>query len=212
MTQAHIQCQQQLHEILQSLKPLFKNGISEYELITLLKLPPYEIFDTHALSDTLVLFQTHFILFHSLYKLRDDWRRKEIGELEICATNIKLKPYLANTEKSLETIDPLGEYYLNWQNLHDTNEEELNSLLDDFWHKMLKPNIRANHSSHDIAEAIDVLGLSEYRIDELSFDQVKAQYRKLQHSYHPDKGGCLESTQRITKAYKILSDSLKGRA
>mmetsp|Transcript_16093 Transcript_16093/g.50599 ORF Transcript_16093/g.50599 Transcript_16093/m.50599 type:complete len:92 (-) Transcript_16093:35-310(-) len=75
-----------LQEVLSSFQSQFVEGISEFEIITLLKQPPYSLFDEDALRDSLMLFQTHFVLFHSLYRLRNEWREQKVGELDIAAT------------------------------------------------------------------------------------------------------------------------------
>jgi hypothetical protein len=48
-------------------------GINEFDLLKILQHPPYELFDKDALSDPLLMFQTHFVLFNALYLLRDKW-------------------------------------------------------------------------------------------------------------------------------------------
>ena len=63
-----------LFDVLSTQKALFREGLSEYALIELLKKVPYQFFDEDALRDPLVLFKTHFVLFHVLYKLKHYWR------------------------------------------------------------------------------------------------------------------------------------------
>ena len=79
-----------LVDILSTMTDLFRQGVSEYQLISKLKNPPYSVFDDEALRDPLVLFKTHFVLFHALYCLRNQWRMSGIGELDIHALNIQL--------------------------------------------------------------------------------------------------------------------------
>ena len=76
---------------LATLRPVFEDGINEYTLINTLKAPPFGLFKDAALSDPLILFNTHFLLFHCLYKLREQWRLQGVGELDIHATNIVLR-------------------------------------------------------------------------------------------------------------------------
>jgi hypothetical protein len=52
------------------------------------------------------------------------------------------------------------------------------------------------------------------RIDSLaglSLVQLKQQYRKLQHANHPDKGGCVEDSQRVLQAYTTLHKYLSNK-
>ena len=79
-----------LVDVLSTQKALFINGISEYALIELLKKTPYQLFDEDALRDPLMLFKTHFILFHALYQLKQYWMEQNEGVLEIHALGIKL--------------------------------------------------------------------------------------------------------------------------
>ena len=62
-----------LVDILSTQKSLFESGVSEYALIELLKKAPYYFFDEDALREPLMLFKTHFILFHALYQLKMNW-------------------------------------------------------------------------------------------------------------------------------------------
>jgi hypothetical protein len=217
MNQPHVQCQKRLHEILRSHLALFEKGVSEYDLITLLKSPPHTLFDENALSDSLLLFQTHFVLFHTLYKLRAEWRSKNIGELDIIASNIQLLPISQQGRSTdLQAADPLAEYYLDWQNLVCTEQEDVESLLVSFWERILGSatndylgtKIKGIHSQSAIEQAIQTLEFSDVDITNLSLAQIKSQYRTLQHRYHPDKGGTIEKAQLILNAYEILCESI----
>jgi DnaJ-domain-containing protein 1 len=217
VSQSHLLCQQKLHEILQSLLPLFEKGISEYEIITLLKQPPHGIFNASALHDSLVLFQTHFILFHTLYKLRSEWRTNDIGELDIVTTNIKLNPTVHKHKNTLETTDLLAQYYLDWNNLTSTDQAEVDKLLASFWVKMSGSKTTVKQNPKAIQDAINMLELNDYLKScikhdsaiELSIEQLKSQYRKLQHRYHPDKGGSSEKAQLVLQAYEVLCEYLE---
>jgi hypothetical protein len=115
MPDKHDELQFLLQEILNAFQSQFTAGISEFELITALKQPPYSLFDEDALRDPLTLFQTHFVLFHSLYHLRNEWREQKVGELDIRATQIKLDSILS-FDADLQVADPLADYYLDWTN------------------------------------------------------------------------------------------------
>ena len=80
-----------LEDSLLLLKPTLTLGISEFDLIALLKRPPYSLFDEDALRDPLMLFQTHFLVFHALYKLQIKWRESGEGRLDIHTTKILLR-------------------------------------------------------------------------------------------------------------------------
>ena len=226
MSQSHLLCQQKLHEILQSLLPLFEKGISEYELITLLSQAPHGIFNALTLSNSLLLFQTHFILFHALYKLRNQWRASDIGQLDIIATNIKLNPSVEKyNNNALDTHDLLAEYYLDWRNFTNADKAEVNQLLASFWVKMSTTKTITKHSAKTINDALSILEIGDSNdgniysakgsknkqniINELSIEQLKSQYRKLQHRHHPDKGGSAQKAQLVLQAYEFLREHLE---
>ena len=190
-----------LKEALSDFQQTFKEGISEYELINQLKKPPYCFFDEDALADPLILFQTHFILFHALYLLRSDWRQAKLGELTISALKIQLSGIQAS-QKGIAPNDPLADYYLDWHNLLKTNDDDVEKLLTSFWSKMAGIESIEVYSSAQINAA--VADLSFDSLDGLNKQALKQQYRKLQHEYHPDKGGTVEQAQRILRAYTIL--------
>lgn len=198
-----------LREILLEYQVNLLDGISEYELIRLLQGPPHELFNADALTDPLVLFQTHFILFHTLYQLRQEWRDEDVGDLYISAMSIKLQPMQLqpnNNKSEIAAADPLAEYYLNWQNLVDTQQEDVETLLSSFWLKMAGIEDANVLSEHQLQHYLDVLEWPE----QLSLDMhtLKQQYRKLQHSNHPDKGGSSARSQQILQAYTHLRKHL----
>lgn len=214
MNNIHVECQQRLHNLLRSWRDLFEKGISEYELLTLLKKPPHNLFDADSLSDSLVLFQTHFILFHTLYQLRDEWHAQKEGELDIFATLIKLQPPQVMVEQSIDKGDPLAQYYLNWDNLHQSNKNDVDVLLNSFWQKMLGGGTLAQPSDDTLLQSLAILELGHIELPSLhlvTLSTIKSQYRKLQHRYHPDKGGDNESAQAVSRAYTLLCDYVNSR-
>lgn len=66
------------------------NAISEFELIRMLQRPPYELLSSQALRASLDLFQTHFLVFHCLHRLRIEWQREGVGWLRIEPLAIQL--------------------------------------------------------------------------------------------------------------------------
>lgn len=201
MPDKHDELQFLLQQILNTFQSKFTAGISEFELITLLKQPPYSLFDEDALRDPLVLFQTHFVLFHSLYRLRNQWREQKVGELNIRATQIKLDFFLS-LDAGLQVADPLADYYLDWTNVSATDQAAVNDLLNSFWQKIAGVNVNHYFSQEVLNDAILTLQITS--IEGLSLVQLKQQYRKLQHATHPDKGGSVEGSQRVLQAYTTL--------
>ncbi len=208
MSNNHDQLQVLLQEILKTFKPQFIEGISEFEIITLLKKPPYLLFDDDALRDPLMLFQTHFVLFHSLYHLRNEWRAQNIGELSIGAMLIKLKPAMS-FNASLQVADPLADYYLDWHNFSATDEAGVEDLLNRFWQAMAGGELQDEVALEALNEASSTLQLDS--LEGLSLVKLKQQYRRLQHAKHPDKGGSVDGSQRVLHAYTTLHKYLSNK-
>ncbi|MDO6566610.1 DNA-J related domain-containing protein [Alteromonas sp. 1_MG-2023] len=197
-----------LLDILSTKKVLFEEGISEYALISQLKSPPYQLFNENALREPLALFNTHFILFHTLYLLRNLWREASVGELDIHTTRIVLLPLKGVIKgksggnfNTLESSEPLAAYYLNWSNLASTNEDEVESLLSSFWQKMTGA-ITQIESKEALASYHAILNLDDGMPVPLA--TLKRHYRKQLSTVHPDKGGSHEQAQQVILAYQSL--------
>jgi len=196
-----------LFDVLSTYKAQFETGISEFDLITQLKKPPYPIFNEQALGSSVALFTTHFVLFHALYKLRQTWRNMQVGELHIHTTRIVLKPLessgnavLQGSQNMLDESDALAHYYLNWDNLKNTSESDIDVLLNSFWQRML---------GQPTGEAKDMI-MHYHRILELPGDDgvtssvLKSHYRRRLLKVHPDKGGSQQAAQEVIHAYHQL--------
>lgn len=195
--------QAQLIEILDDILKDVNPSISEYELIQILQQPPYQVFEENALRDPLALFQCHFVLFNGLYQLQKRWLDNRCGLLDIVGTTINIHTAI-EPKAALTTDDPLRDYYLDWSNLTDTTITDIEQLLDGFWHKMAGQT--QSISSNDKQKALSVLAVaSDYCLAD-----IKAQYRRMQHIHHPDKGGKLEAAQQIEWAYQVLKKSLNS--
>ena len=171
-------------------------GLSEYELIQRLKDPQVAVFPAALnLSDPLVLFKSHFLLFNQLYSLRDQLRLAALGELQISASCIRLLPPVSGREGMGEQ-DSLRDYYLNWQHFEQASRQGVSDLLDDFWRRMA-----GIISEDERREALAALELSE----QASASDIRRQYKRLMHRHHPDKGGDGERTRELTEAYRKLT-------
>ena len=153
--------------------------------------------------DNLDLFQKHFLLFHALYKLDDQLQATQEGMLIIEALNIQFLPAQQSQQKiandpghnlhlELANNDPLRGYYLDINNLHDTSSEDVDNLLDSFW-------LNIGDNSEKIA-ALTLLELQE----PCDLVMIKKRYRQLLAKYHPDKGGCVETTKALNDAMSVL--------
>ena len=174
------------------------SGISEYDLIQylrnqgLFKLNPDELLS----SDSLIMFQIHFIVFHALYRLRDLVRKLESSDLDLNPVCIRLLSYTRG-DAALAEYDSLYDYYIDIENLNKTNSEDVDEMLQRFW-------LRLDNSERR-AEALKELELE----DPVSNDIIRKQYRRLAMKHHPDRGGEMEKLQRINTAVSILLNSYK---
>lgn len=167
-------------------------GLSEYDLISNLKKEPESEINKANLQDSLELFQTHFMISHCLYLLRDNGLSEEKYCLQISPLNICLLPYAKSMTEELAESDPLRDYYLDLSHLENTDAEAAENLITSFWHKFVVAS--------DRAEALAVLGLDEGA----SFEQIKSRYRQLAMKKHPDRGGCQHTFSKINQAMDIL--------
>ena len=197
---------QALYAAISTMEADFREGMSEYALISRLQKAPFELLDEKALRDNLLLFQCHFVLFNLLYTLQDKWAREGKGWLDILATNILLLPP-ENLSERIAQKDPLRAYYLDWKNLDATCRDEVDELISGFWKKMGVPATPVVSDSA-LAEAKSVLEIGDDAVIDRAL--VKRQYRRLQHVHHPDKGGDNQHSRKLVWAYELLMTSVEG--
>lgn len=168
-------------------------GLSEYQLLKRLRRAPYELLPALELDDHLGLFQCHFLIYHTLYRLRDRLHAEQRASLQISALLIALRGYQSG-EAMLCEPDPLRGYYLDLHNLDVTGEDEVAELLREFWRRLQRRDDAA------IASALELLGLE----DADDFSTVKQQYRRQVMRHHPDRGGEAAKMQRLNEALELL--------
>lgn len=176
-----------LAETLLAILRAHPDGLSEHDLIRKLAHDD-PAFGPDAYTDELSLFQCHFILYHHLYRLRDElWNERE-GDLAIHCLKIVLHPFQDGTGHLPATPDPLRAYYLDISHLEKTGKQEVLEMLDTFWLRFARHDRRA--------EALAALGLADPAEDA----EIKRRYRELAMEHHPDRGGEMEKLQAINAA------------
>lgn len=178
----------------------YPDGLTEHKLLKLLQQAPHEFFAADALRDPLILFQTHFLLFHCLYLIKQRWCATQQAELDISALMIIKRPFIfekieVSKIQQLLSAEPLAQYYLNWSHFSSTTEEDIESLLNNFWRKVLRPQNEEN-----IQQSLTIMQLDA----PVPTAQLKVQYRRLAQSHHPDKGGDSEYFKQICQAFHQL--------
>lgn len=225
-SEAYVLQAELLVDTLSTQKPLFQRGVSEYELIEILKKAPYRFFDDASLREPLMLFKTHFIVFHALYQLKRSWIEQGEGVLGIHTLNIKLNQESAHGDKNsahsdknsthgdnykdkesqdkvgaIIEADALAEYYLDWGNFEKADRESVDALLNAFWQRMASGNAHT-FEQEDIADAHALLGLPQD--EHVSLSVLKRVYKKALQLVHPDKGGTQQEAQDVIHAYQLL--------
>ncbi|GIZ11262.1 DNA-J related domain-containing protein [Pseudomonas sp. NCCP-436] len=180
----------QLFQVLQATP----EGLAEYDLIQALKSRHSGHLPNLPLSDKLVLFRTHFLLFNALYRLRDRLWQQQSHLLQISPLRIRLLPYEPGTA-ALSEQDGMRDYYLDLTHLRDTDEREVERLLTSFWTRM--------QGSQEKQAALELFELDDGA--PLDMLRIKHRYRQLVSQHHPDRGGSTERLQSINKAMEILT-------
>ncbi len=167
-------------------------GMREYDLMEALDQRCVEGFGQAAFADQLSMFQSHFILFHCLYVLRDRLHLSGQAGLDIHCLSIQLTPYKEISAGLPQRHDPLHDYYLNLKNLDKTDAQEVERLMNSFWQRFV--------AMDDRQLALDQLGLA----DPVEYGDIKSRYRRLVMEHHPDRGGDHERLQLINEAMRTL--------
>jgi len=167
-------------------------GLSEIELIRLLEKQEIGIFNADLLKDNLHLFQAHFLLFHHLYRLRDNLASSGDSIVDISPLKIRLQHNSHSQQKMIDQHDPLRDYYLDITNFSKTTADDVTELIEQFWTTLQRNDRRA--------EALAQLNLK----DPVSWETIKNQHRRLVMKHHPDRGGDGQKLQVINAALDIL--------
>ena len=168
-------------------------GLAEYALIQQLKSRHSGHLPNLPLTDKLVLFRTHFLLFNALYRLRDRLWQEQTHLLEISPLCIRLQPYRAGSS-ALSERDELRDYYLDMSHLQSTDERDVERLLTSFWTRM--------QGGDEKQAALELFELNNER--PLDLPRIKQRYRQMVSLHHPDRGGSTERLQSINLAMEIL--------
>ncbi|MFM2484121.1 DNA-J related domain-containing protein [Celerinatantimonas yamalensis] len=168
------------------------HSITEYQLLQRVKSHPFMQRFSPS-SPELRLFQQHFLLMNALYQLQENLSGYGYGLL-IHALKIEMITLNTDTStRSLNQSDPLRDYYLDWQQLAKTNENDVQTLLNSFW-RQFKQGSTKQH------EALNILDLPKGA----NQAQIQKQYRILALRYHPDRGGDPQRFSQICRAYQQL--------
>ncbi|SDW55790.1 DNA-J related domain-containing protein [Marinobacter mobilis] len=170
--------------------------LSELALIKALQAEPWLLVDEVDYADPTRLFPVHFLLFHSLYRLRDTLAAQ--GEkLAISPLEIYLECQATVAGQGLPgKQDTLREFYLDLDQ-YRLSDSRIQQMMDDFWSGHQGRPVA--HS--DLQKAARTLGFDS--VPE-QFAPVKHQFRRAVMTAHPDRGGDTRKIQQLNEAFALF--------
>jgi len=178
-------------------------GMTELEMIKTLQAEPWHLLEPADFSDPAALYPVHFLLFHALYRLRDDLASH--GEsLSIRPLNIGIVPIAPSSgeaEANPDRYDQLRAFYLDLSN-YGMPRSVVDRMLDNFWRGIQEPTDR------ELEQALTLLELKCLPPD---FSAVKKQFRRLAMRHHPDRGGDNQRLQQLNHAIAIVRQHYEAR-
>jgi len=171
-------------------------GMNELSLIKALQRPPWELLGEVVFSEPEKLYPVHFLLFHVLYRLRD--QLSETAEsLKISPLSIRIESQsVVGGEGVPDSVDTLRQFYLDLSQ-YRLPEEAIQQMMNDFWAGA--PGQAPAQS--EAREAAEVLGFQAVPTD---FPTVKQRFRRAVMHAHPDRGGKTETIQHLNQAFAVL--------
>ena len=191
-----------LSEAIEATLREFPEGLSELQLIRTLQSPPWTLLERVDFSDPASLYPVHFLVFHCLYRLRDELSVQ--GEqLTVSPMRITLGPARTVEGSGVpDAPDALRLFYLDLSQ-YDLSGLTVRRMVDDFWKGVRRPFI----GESDIAEAARALGFDTVPDD---FSVVKKAYRKQAMRAHPDRGGSNQDVQVLNQAFACLRQHFRS--
>jgi hypothetical protein len=171
-------------------------GISELHLIKALQKPPWELIGQVSYSEPDKLYPVHFLIFHVLYRLRD--------QLAAAGEALSISPLLIHLRQQdvvsgtgfVDAPDRLRAFYLDLSR-YEMPEDSILQMMDDFW----AGRQRHQPAQADATRAAGVLGFGNIPD---SFNDVKYRFRRAVMQAHPDRGGETEAIQKLNSAFSTL--------
>lgn len=191
---------ERLSEAVEAIVRTHPQGLSELALLRTLQQPPWHVLGDIDFNTPSALYPVHFLLFHTLYR----WRNELVGSgretLEINALSIRLRPLVSADETQPDRADPLQAFYLDLSN-HDLSADTIDRMLDDFWKGIRRPLE---------SELSAACGLLDIECPPPDLDAAQRQFRRLAMAHHPDRGGSTETLQDLNHAIATIKDHFRG--
>lgn len=171
-------------------------SLSELELIRQLQAPPWRLIGPVDYADPAALYPVHFLIFHVLYRLRDELAANgETLTISPLAITLATSDVVAGSGVP-DRSDPLRAFYLDLDQ-YRMPEADIHRMVDDFWAG--RTGRRPDHDN--VARAAGVLGFDAVPVD---FAQVKHRFRRAVMRAHPDRGGDTQKVQQLNEAFTTL--------
>lgn len=171
-------------------------GINELGLIKTLQKAPWELIGTVNFAEPDKLYPVHFLLFHVLYRLRD--------QLSTNGETLTISPLVIRLQQSTvvggtgvpDQADELRNFYLDLSK-YEMPEESINRMMNDFW---------AGRSGYqpDTVETRAAAAALGFDAIPGGFEEVKHRFRRAVMQAHPDRGGETEAIQHLNQAFSVL--------
>ena len=174
--------------------------ISLYQLMQILEKSGYDLIRCKAdESSEVKIFRKNFIVMNALYELNSDLSG---SGYRLCISSLKIQLLVDDnglTAEDQAAQAALSKYYLDWDNYHGTDKEDVDALLKSFWESYKNYN-HHQYGNDKRLDSLDVLGLES----SASWKDIQQAYRQLIKIYHPDKGGNSLKFIQVRKAFLIL--------
>ncbi|MFE8071578.1 DNA-J related domain-containing protein [Marinobacteraceae bacterium S3BR75-40.1] len=202
-TSSHDQADLALHveRLIPAVESILRShsSITEHQLIKILQAPPWRLLGKVVFSDPASLYPVHFLLFHVLYRLRDELVAESQETLHISPLEIQITAIHSAGDSQVGESDPLSEFYRNLDNL-TLSREAIEQMMDDFWRG--QAGMSAGGSSEgSLQEACAVL---EVPCPPENYKNTKQQFRRLAMQRHPDRGGSNRELQALNQAMAVI--------
>lgn len=187
-------------------------GLSEYALIKKLQQPPWQLLGVVRFDQPELLYPVHFLLFHTLYTLRDqlaeDGKTLAISAMLTRLENRPEEPRHKLSGQSLPAqADSLRAFYLDL-NQYRLSTAQIHAMLDNVYAGHRGAN--DHHDTSEVAAAASYLGYGDRRLPDC-FHEVKQRFRRAVMQAHPDRGGSTEQIQTLNAAFAVIRNHYRGR-
>ena len=171
-------------------------GMNELSMIKALQKPPWELLGEVIFSEPEKLYPVHFLLFHVLYRLRD--QLSEVGEnVAISPLDIRIERQpVVSGDGVPHTVDTLRQFYLDLSQ-YRLPEEAIHQMMNKFW----TGSRGQPPAQSETRKAAELLGFQGVPAD---FSSVKKRFRRAVMHAHPDRGGRTETIQHLNEAFAVL--------